>query len=85
MDAEMPPTGNRKANVVRVPSDRIPQGSPVRSRDVQLWDNATESWKSVKRKAKGGKVTTSKPKTVKPKASRGDGIAQRGKTKGKLI
>jgi hypothetical protein len=83
-DAEMPPTGNRKARVVRVPSDRIPQGSPVRSRDVQLWDNATESWKPIPRKAKGGKVTASKPKTVKPKASRGDGIAQRGKTKGKL-
>jgi hypothetical protein len=83
-DAEMPSTGNRKARVVRVPSDRIPQGSPVRSRDAQLWDNATESWKPITRKAKGGKVTATKPKTVKPKASRGDGIAQRGKTKGKL-
>lgn len=85
-DAEAPSAGNRGAKpVVRVPSDRIPQGSPVRSRDVQVWDNATESWKPITRKAKGGKVTAVKPKVAKSKASRGDGIAKRGKTKGKLI
>jgi len=80
-DAEVPSAGNRGVKpVVRVPSDRIPQGAPVRSRDAQVWDNATESWKPIKRKAKGGKVTA-----TKSKASRGDGIAKRGKTKGKLI
>lgn len=74
-DMETPSAGNRGAKpVVRVPSDRIPKGSPVRSRDAQLWDDATESWKSITRKAKGGTIKT----------FRGDGIAQRGKTKGKL-
>lgn len=85
-DRDTPSAGNRSAKpVVRVPSDRIPQGSPVRSRDVQLWDDATESWKPIKRKSKGGKITTVKPKAAKVKTSRGDGIAKRGKTKGKLI
>ena len=37
---------------------------------------------------RGGKVSSkisSKPKVTKPKASRGDGIAQRGKTKGRYL
>jgi hypothetical protein len=79
-DAETPSVGNRGSKpVLRVNSENIPQGSPVRRQHVQQWDETSESWKPIKRKAKGG--------TVKPSKSaknRGDGIAQRGKTKGKI-
>lgn len=78
-DAEVPSSSNRGGNVLRVPSDRIPEGSPVRRRDVERWDEASSSWVPIKRKAKGGTV-----KAAKKKTTRGDGIAQRGNTRGKV-
>jgi hypothetical protein len=78
-------TWNRSGTVkVRLPVDKVPSNRAARVKHAEIQDESSGSWAPVKRKAKGGKVTTSKPKTVKPKASRGDGIAQRGKTKGKL-
>ena len=80
-DAEVPSAGNRgQKPVLRVRSDRIPEGSPVRRKHVEQWDNASETWKPIKRKAKGGAV-----KAAKPTKRRGDGIAQRGKTKGRMV
>jgi hypothetical protein len=89
-DAEAPSAGNRGAKpVIRVPSDRIPQGSPVRSRDVQLWDDATESWKQVKRKAIGGGINSSLGNMATPvkKASGGIGKVRKGMAtpEGKII
>jgi hypothetical protein len=77
-DAEVPSAGNRGASkpVIRVPSDRIPQGSPVRSRDVQLWDNATESWKQIKRKANGGEMNVSRSNITAPVKKAAGGVAK---------
>jgi len=80
-DAETPSAGNMGPKpVLRVRSDRIPEGSPVRRQDVEQWDNTSKAWKPVQRKAKGGAV-----KAAKPTKKRGDGIARRGKTKGRMV
>ena len=56
-DTEVPSAANSRVKpVIRVPSDRIPEGSPVRRSDVQLWNNATQSWKPIPRKANGGEI-----------------------------
>ena len=68
-DEELPPMGNRERRVVRVPSGRIPEGSPVRSRDAQLWNNATQSWKPIPRKANGGEM-------MKPVKKAAGGVAK---------
>lgn len=78
---EVPKTGNRGAKpVLRVDSRHIPEGSPVKRQHVRQWDEGTGTWKPIKRKAKGGKVGSSKASKV----TRGDGIAMRGKTRGKM-
>jgi hypothetical protein len=59
-----------------VPSDRIPKGSPVRSRDAQLWDNATESWKAIKRKANGGGINASRATVATPFKKAAGGVAK---------
>lgn len=78
---EAPKAGNRDAGpVLRVESRHIPEGSPVKRQHVRQWDEASGTWKPIKRKAKGGKVGSSKVSKV----TRGDGIAMRGKTRGKM-
>lgn len=78
---EVPKAANRGAKpVLRVDSRHIPEGSPVKRQHVRQWDEASGTWKPIKRKAKGGKVGSSKVSKV----TRGDGIAMRGKTRGKV-
>ena len=55
---------------LRVRTEKIPSDRAVRREDVEIYDELTKSFKGLK---KGGSVT------------RGDGIAKRGKTKGRLI
>lgn len=60
---------------LRVASDKIPKGRAVRREDVEIFDKETGTYKPLK---KGGAIKTSKA------SSRGDGIAQRGKTRGRI-
>jgi hypothetical protein len=60
---------------LRVASDKIPKGRAVRREDIEMFDKESGTYKPLK---KGGKVTLSKA------SSRGDGCAQRGKTRGKM-
>lgn len=55
---------------LRVRTEKIPSDRAVRREDVELFDPVTGTFKPLK---KGGKVT------------RGDGIARRGKTKGRFV
>lgn len=53
-DREEPSEGNRGAKpVLRVRSDKIPEGRAVSINDVEMWDNDTGTWTPV-RKARGG-------------------------------
>jgi hypothetical protein len=65
---------------VRLPADKVPSGRAARVRDAEVWDSTTGTWRPAKRKAKGGAV-----KADKPIKKRGDGIARRGKTKGRMV
>ena len=64
---------------VRLPIGKVPANRAARTKYAEVFDEASGSWKLVKRKAKGGAV-----KDNTPTKKRGDGIAQRGKTRGKV-
>ena len=78
------PTGNAvgKDSVIRVPIGKVPSDRAVSRKDVEIYNRESgkfESLKkggSVKKMASGGKVSSA--------SSRADGIAQRGKTKGRM-
>ena len=61
-------------NTLRVRSENVPPNRAVRRKDVEIYNKETGEYEPFK---KGG--------TVKAKSHRGDGIAQRGKTKGRMI
>jgi hypothetical protein len=61
---------------LRVASDKIPKGRAVRRKDIEIFDKESGTYKALK---KGGAVKVAKA------SNRGDGCAQRGKTRGKLI
>lgn len=63
---------------LRVASDKIPKGRAVRREDVEIFDEATGTYKPLK---KGGAVKAK----VSKASSRGDGIAKKGKTRGRVI
>jgi len=60
-------------SVLRVPIEKVPANRAVSRKDVEKYNPDSGNFEPLK---KGGKVTAS---------SRGDGIASRGKTRGKLI
>ena len=68
---------------IRVPIDKVPANRAVSRKDVEMYNRESgkfESLKkggSVKKMASGGKVSSA--------SSRADGIAQRGKTKGRYL
>ena len=59
---------------LRVLSEKVPPNRAVRRKDVEQYNHETGEYEPLK---KGG--------AVKAKAFRGDGIAQRGKTKGRFV
>jgi len=59
---------------LRVLSEKVPANRAVRRRDVEVYNKETGEYEPLK---KGG--------AVKSKAFRGDGVAQRGKTKGRFV
>ena len=59
---------------LRVRSENVPPNRAVRRKDVEIYNKETGEYGPFK---KGG--------AVKAKSNRGDGIAQRGKTKGRMI
>ena len=61
-------------NTLRVRSENVPPNRAVRRKDVEIYNKETGEYEPFK---KGG--------TVKTKSHRGDGIAQRGKTKGRFV
>jgi hypothetical protein len=61
------------SHVLRVPIEKVPKNRAVSRKDVERYNPDSGAFESLK---KGGKVSAS---------SRGDGIAQRGKTKGRLL
>jgi hypothetical protein len=79
------PTGNAvgKNSVIRVPIGKVPSDRAVRRRDVEMYNQdsgkfeALKKGGSVKKMASGGKVSSA--------SKRADGIAQRGKTKGRYL
>ena len=52
-DAQVPSAGNRQGIQVRVPSNRIPQGRPVRAKDVEIWDNEAGEFRKLLAVKKG--------------------------------
>ena len=60
-------------HVLRVPIEKVPANRAVSRKDVERYNLESGNFEPLK---KGGKVTAS---------SRGDGIASRGKTRGKLV
>ena len=68
---------------IRVPIDKVPANRAVSRKDVEMYNRESgkfESLKkggSIKKMASGGKVSSA--------SSRADGIAQRGKTKGRYL
>jgi len=70
-------TGTKNAfennSVLRVPIEKVPSNRAVSRKDVEMYNRDSGEFEPLK---KGGKVTAS---------SRGDGVAQRGKTRGKLV
>jgi len=73
VDEAVPASEGARAGTLRIPANKVPPDKAIRRKDVELYDHTSESWKPLK---KGGKVTAS---------SRGDGCAQRGKTKGRHV
>ena len=67
-------TDNPNKNTLRVRSENVPPNRAVRRKDVEIYNKETGEYEPLK---KGG--------AVKSKAFRGDGIVQRGKTKGRMI
>lgn len=61
-------------SVLRVPVEKVPANRAVRRRDVEKYSPDTGNFEPLK---KGGKVKSTA-------SSRGDGVAQRGKTKGRI-
>jgi hypothetical protein len=62
-------------STIRTAKDKVPTDRAVRKKDLEVLDRETGKYTPLK---KGGKVSA-------PKASRGDGCAQRGKTKGRFV
>lgn len=67
-------TDNPNKNTLRIKSENIPPNRAVRRKDVEIYNKETGEYEQFK---KGG--------AVKAKSNRGDGVAQRGKTKGRMI
>lgn len=67
---EVTPAG-QGASTIRVPRDKVPANRAVKRKDIEVYNTEKETWEPFK---KGGTV----------KASRGDGCAKRGKTRGKF-
>jgi hypothetical protein len=63
---------SKDTHVLRVPIEKVPSNRAVSRKDVERYNLESGNFEPLK---KGGKVTAS---------SRGDGIASRGKTRGKL-
>ena len=63
-----------KRSHLRVLSEKVPANRAVRRKDVEIYNKETGEYEPLK---KGG--------AVKSKAFRGDGVAQRGKTKGRFV
>jgi len=67
---------------IRVPIDKVPANRAVSRKDVEMYNRdsgkfeALKKGGSVKKMASGGKVSSA--------SSRADGVAQRGKTKGRM-
>lgn len=63
----------KDAETIRTTVDKVPTNRAVRRKDLQILNKETGEYEPLK---KGG--------AVKSKSFRGDGIAQRGKTKGRM-
>ena len=63
---------------LRVPIDKVPKRGAVRKEDVEVFNKETKKYEPLK---KGGAVKAKKNSA----SSRGDGCAQRGKTKGRFV
>ena len=59
---------------IRVPIDKVPANRAVRKKDVEIYNRDSGNFEPLK---KGGKVSSV--------SKRADGIAQRGKTKGRMV
>jgi len=64
----------KDAETIRTTVDKVPPNKAVRRKDLQILNKETGEYVPLK---KGG--------VVKVKSHRGDGIAQRGKTKGRFV
>ena len=67
-------TDNPTGQTLRVKAENIPPNRAVRRRDVEIYNPEKDAYEPFKQ---GG--------AVKAKKHRGDGIAQRGKTRGRMI
>ena len=71
------------SSVIRVPIDKVPSDTAVSRKDVEIYNRdsgkfeALKKGGSVKKMASGGKTSSA--------SRRADGIAQRGKTKGRYL
>jgi hypothetical protein len=63
------------ASVLRVPIEKVPPNRAVSRKDVEMYNRDSGEFEPLK---KGGKVKATA-------SSRGDGIAKRGKTRGKFV
>ena len=83
---EMGPFGrpwNKGPELVRVPIGKVPDKGAVRLQDAERFDASTGTFSPFK---KGGAVKARKQGPKQTNSSkRGDGIAQRGKTKGRFV
>lgn len=68
--------GGDDAVTVRTTKNNVPANRAVRAKDLERFNSETGKFEPFK---KGGKVTVSKA------SSRGDGIARKGKTRGRLV
>jgi len=71
---------NEGTHNIRTAIDKVPSGRAVKSSNVEMLNKETGNYEPFK---KGG-VVKSKKTPVKSASSRGDGCAQRGKTRGKV-
>jgi hypothetical protein len=67
-------TDTPNKNHLRVRADKVPPNKAVRRKDIERYDPDKDDYVPFK---KGGKVSSA--------SSRADGIAQRGKTKGRMV
>ena len=71
-----------KNSVIRVPIGKVPSDRAVSRKDVEIYNRESGKFESLK---KGGAIKMASGGKVSSASSRADGIAQRGKTKGRYL